>query len=68
MVDPCEYGSTKEASSKLPRSTEVDGRHVNQVPNACLGLSNKDKLPAALEEKRFMIYICGGYKGRDGQT
>lgn len=48
---------------------DVDKRSENKLPvtNLTSEVGRKEELPFLLEEKRFMVYICGGYKGKNEQ-
>lgn len=47
----------KRSDNKHP-VTNVFGRMINEV-------QRKEEPPTFVEEKRFMVYICGGYKGKN---
>lgn len=53
---------------------DVDRRRDNKLPVTNLlcgtktdGVQRQEEPPAPAEEKRFMVYICGGYKGKTEQ-
>ena len=49
-------------SCLLPRRP----RHVRREPSRCRGRSGrKEPPPFHVKERRFMVYICGGYKGEE---
>lgn len=50
----------KRSDNKLPVTDLECGTQTNEV-------QRKEALPFHVEEKRFMVYICGGYKGKNEQ-
>lgn len=53
---------------------DVDKRSDSTLPVTILcstttnGTQRKEEPPFFVEEKRFMVYICGGYKGKNQQS
>ncbi len=48
---------------------DADKRSDNKLPvtNLTIEVERQEELPFLLEEKRFMVYLCGGYKGKNEQ-
>ncbi|XP_054863824.1 uncharacterized protein LOC118470977 [Amphiprion ocellaris] len=52
----------RETHSRTSNQDDVNKRSDNKPQKTYLGQKEKERPPSLLEEKRFMIYICGGYK------